>query len=95
MNRKSKPSVWITLIGLFAVLAMPLGLVAQTAPKHHIMCNSGARNRNIMAEPFACENVSFTGFNSDLARITLPHDLAQLILESDGKPINYVFESQK
>ena len=48
-----------------------------------------------MAEPFACENVSFTGFNSDLARITLPHDLAQLILESDGKPINYVFESQK
>src|SRR5271169_3522675 len=36
VNRKSKPSVWITLIGLFAVLAMPLGLVAQTAPKHHI-----------------------------------------------------------
>jgi uncharacterized membrane protein len=35
-NRKSKPSVWITLIGLLAVLAMPLGLVAQTAPKHHI-----------------------------------------------------------
>jgi hypothetical protein len=40
-------------------------------------------------------NVSFTAFNSDLARISLPHDLAQLILESDGKPINYVFEPQK
>jgi probable HAF family extracellular repeat protein len=36
VNRKSKPSVWITLIGLLAVLAMPLGLVAQTATKHHI-----------------------------------------------------------
>ena len=40
-------------------------------------------------------NVSFTGFNKDLLALSLPHDLAQLILDSDGKPINYVLEPQK
>ena len=37
-------------------------------------------------------NVRFTGLNRDRVLISLPHDLAQLILESGGKPINYVFE---
>jgi hypothetical protein len=40
-------------------------------------------------------NVSFTGFNRDRILVSLPHDLAQLILESGGKPINYVFEPEK
>jgi hypothetical protein len=40
-------------------------------------------------------NVSFTGLNRDWVLITLPHDLAELILESGGKPINYVFEPEK
>jgi hypothetical protein len=40
-------------------------------------------------------NVSFTGFKKDLVFVKLPHDLVQLILESDGKPINYVFEPTK
>ena len=40
-------------------------------------------------------NVSFKGFNRDRVLWSFPHDLAQLILESDGKPINYVFEPQK
>jgi hypothetical protein len=40
-------------------------------------------------------NVSFTGFNRDRVQFGLPPDLALLILESGGKPINYVFEPQK
>ena len=40
-------------------------------------------------------NVSFTGINRDRALISLPSDLAQHILESGGKSINYVFEAQK
>ncbi len=40
-------------------------------------------------------NVSFTGFNRDWILWGLPHDLAQLILDSDGKPINYVLEPAK
>jgi len=40
-------------------------------------------------------NVSFTGFRRDRLFLDLPHDLAQLILESGGKPINYVFEPQR
>jgi ABC-type multidrug transport system fused ATPase/permease subunit len=40
-------------------------------------------------------NISFTGFNRDRLFLDLPPDLAQLILESGGKPINYVFEPEK
>jgi hypothetical protein len=40
-------------------------------------------------------NVSFRDFNRDRVLVDLPSDLAQLILESGGKPINYVFEPQK
>jgi hypothetical protein len=46
-------------------------------------------------EAIRLRNVSFTGFNRDRLFLDLPHDLAQLILESGGKPINYVFEPEK
>lgn len=40
-------------------------------------------------------NVSFTGINKQMPLFGFPPDLAQLILDSDGKPINYVLEPTK
>jgi hypothetical protein len=37
-------------------------------------------------------NVSFKGLNKEMISFRLPPDLAKLILDADGKPINYVLE---